>query len=325
MSQNDDFFCPRPFMELTFHENGKIHPCCLLDDYSVGDIKQNTILEVWNSEKMKNLREEFISGNISTCKKLIEKKGCHKFYDEFNHYITRDIHQENPPKRIDLRLNGKCNLKCIMCSVWHGENGTYTEENFWIEGRANIFPYLLFLDILGGEPMIQSDTFKLIDEVSKVNPRCKWNITTNANWNFQGKIKKYFDKIRINKIVVSLDGILPNTYNTIRKDGNYKQVMKTINDLIQYQKSLEEPFLFILDFVLQRGNFQELITFYEFCKKKGLRPSLIYLMNPAELSVEKISSSDKIKFVDEVKKYNLSYQHPELKQVIQNLEESLPT
>ena len=179
-----------------------------------------------------------------------------------------------------------------MCDVWKGENGNFDKSNFWQEGPLKVFPFLKHIDLLGGEPFVQADSFRLIDEVSKVNSTCSWSFTTNGNWNFKAKIKKYFDLIKIDSITISMDAVFPMTYAKIRQGGNYQQVMQTIDDLIEYKQEKNTSMVLKLDFVLQRDNYHELISFYKFCEKKGLTPSVIYLTLPAQFAMEQVSEKN---------------------------------
>ena len=313
-------FCSRPFLELMLSYEGEVFPCCLLENYSLGKIEKKSLNEFWNSDKLKALREEFLTGNIKTCQHNIETKSCHKFFSHFDKLVERKAHQSDPLKRLDLRLNGKCNLECIMCNVWMGENGKYDGSTLWSEGPSEIFPHLLEISMLGGEPFIQPDTFKLIDEVSKVNSNCRWEFTTNANWNFQGRIKSYLDKINIGMMTVSMDAILPDTYFRIRRKGDFKQSMKTINDLILYRDQEKKDLFLRLDFVVQTFNLQEVLAFYKFCLKKKVDPSFILLEQPRELSIANIDSPALQKIAEELKPHIEEEHAFALKNIYLNIE-----
>ena len=108
---------------------------------------------------------------------------CHKMYTHLNPLAELTAVQKKHPRRLDLRLNGKCNLECIMCDVWSQPNGLYENSDLWTEGPEKIFPYLVEVDMLGGEPFIQKDTFKFIDAVSEVNKTCRWGISCKFSHN----------------------------------------------------------------------------------------------------------------------------------------------
>jgi len=319
----DTPFCSRPFRELMLSYEGKVHPCCLLEDFDLGDINDMSLKEFWNCEKLQKLREEFLSGKVKTCSKNISTKSCHKFYEKFNDEVERSALQSGPIKKLDLRLNGKCNLECIMCHVWMGENGKYDETTFWKDGPSEVFPYLQEIDMLGGEPFIQSDTFKLIDVISKANKECKWNFTTNANWNLSGKIKKYLDKINIGVMTISIDAILPDTYFRIRRKGDFKQILRTIDELIKY-KNEEKPSMYLrLDFVVQMLNLNEILAFYHFCIKKDLDPSYILLEEPADLSINNIDTESLKKIQTQIEPHLNEEKAVSLKMISKNISDIL--
>ena len=135
-----EVLCPLPFIQLNLYPGGGVLPCCLLSHYPVGNVNKEEIQDIWNNEKMQNLREEFISGNIKTCKNQIGTYKCYERHQHLQKEIEVKKRQDNFIKRLDVRLNGKCNLECIMCEVWTYPNDTYNEDNFWDNANKEIFP-----------------------------------------------------------------------------------------------------------------------------------------------------------------------------------------
>lgn len=60
------FICSHPFQRLGMDWNGDLYPCCSFyyKYHKIGNIENMTLLEAWNSEKIKTLREAFLQGNI---------------------------------------------------------------------------------------------------------------------------------------------------------------------------------------------------------------------------------------------------------------------
>lgn len=56
----DDFSCYQPWQRLSITAQGDIFPCCTFQgrELKIGNVKNNTIFECWNSEKIKGLREQ---------------------------------------------------------------------------------------------------------------------------------------------------------------------------------------------------------------------------------------------------------------------------
>ena len=73
----DNFHCPEPFKRMTLRGNGDVLGCCSFYaiDLVVGNWKKNSITEIWNGEKMLELREIHKRGEYyknKACKNCIE-------------------------------------------------------------------------------------------------------------------------------------------------------------------------------------------------------------------------------------------------------------
>lgn len=63
---NIPYPCPDPFRTLTIRANGDILPCCTSygESFVLGNLSTTTLQEAFNSEKMKELRKNILSGNM---------------------------------------------------------------------------------------------------------------------------------------------------------------------------------------------------------------------------------------------------------------------
>lgn len=73
----EKFHCSEPFKRLTLRSNGDTLPCCSFYavDLVIGNWKENTLEEIWNNKKMKELREIHKSGDYQknlVCKNCVE-------------------------------------------------------------------------------------------------------------------------------------------------------------------------------------------------------------------------------------------------------------
>ncbi|MCY4524253.1 MAG: SPASM domain-containing protein [Halobacteriovoraceae bacterium] len=291
-------FCPTPFASIVLRPNGDVNPCCLLKHYVIGNVKKNSIKDIINSTKAKKLRKEFLTNNIQTCKANIKVIKCHKWDGHLINEIEKKEYLKEGLKKIDVRLNGKCNLECIMCEVWKQENGTYTEENFWKEARERIFPYLKEIKVLGGEPFIQPDTFRLIREITEINPDCKWSLWTNAAWNFNSNIESSLNKIKnIRMITVSLDSPVKEYFEKIRVKGRFNQVMRTLDQLIAYRDKRiknNEGFFLQTDMAVQKDNWQDIDAYLKLTQRKKIYPGIFFVSDPKRYSILDLPLKEKL-------------------------------
>ncbi|MFA5317866.1 MAG: radical SAM protein [Patescibacteria group bacterium] len=69
-----DSFCAYPFYSLNIWANGDVSPCCTFygKDLIMGNIHQQTLKEIWNSKKMKLIREQLYSKKFNPiCQKCL--------------------------------------------------------------------------------------------------------------------------------------------------------------------------------------------------------------------------------------------------------------
>jgi cyclic pyranopterin phosphate synthase len=287
MNLDKNKFCVMPFVNIILEPTGEIGLCRHKGfEFTFGNIRHQTIDEIWTSPKVQEWRRGHLSGDAQVCKIELMDRKCN-LCPELNSLLpSAEITNTVNPKilRLTANLNGKCNLQCQMCHVWKMPNGFYTEENFWIPARERFFKDILEIDMLSGEPFIQADTYRLIDEVSSVNPGCKWTLTTNMHWKLTEKVKSSLDKIIIKNMIVSIDSLNVDVYKKIRYPGTLNFVLENLDAMIEYQneriiKGLSSLNLRI-HFLIQKDNWKEVKEMIEFCFMKKVTPFISYLYEP---------------------------------------------
>jgi len=73
--------CNSPWYSLVFHWDGAIYPCTMdyLDNYPLGNIDQDRWMDIWNGERMMQMRSELASGKLNECQHCAK---CYKFYEK---------------------------------------------------------------------------------------------------------------------------------------------------------------------------------------------------------------------------------------------------
>ena len=285
-------FCIMPFVNIILEPTGSVGLCRHKGtEFSLGNIKENTISEILNGEKARKWRREFIEGKPQICKVELKHRKCN-LCPELNKMLPHTPIEETPEKyiRLTANFNGFCNLECQMCHIWKMPNGLYDEINFWQPAKLDVFPFLKEIDMLSGEPFLQKDTYRLIDEVTSVNNDCLWTFTTNAHWKLNSKIKNSLDKINIKNIILSVDSLIPNTYAKIRKNGNLSIVLDNIQKLREYEQERLKNGLSALNmhlhFLTQPDNWKELQSIIDYCIKNNIHPFISFCYEPYQHSLE---------------------------------------
>lgn len=299
-------FCPLPFLQLMLKPDGNISPCCLLQDYDLGNVTTEAVLSIWNGEKIRKLRQEFLCGEVTTCKNKMDQMSCHLKYERLLKNVEFKTFQAMPPQRLDLRLDHRCNLRCVMCDLHQGPPSPYTESNFWQELKIMI-PNLKEISLLGGEPFFQDSTDRLVEEVLERNSACRWIITTNLNFSFSDKIKPLLNKINLLALIVSIDSFNQETYERIRQGGDFHLLMQSLRELLLYKKERAKTalgsFQIFASMCVLHDNWQDIPDFLDRCFEMKILPNFNYVVYPPELSINNLPADKK----DEVLSFLLDY------------------
>lgn len=289
-------FCPVPFSTIITEPTGSVGSCRIKGtDFSIGNLNDNSLEDIWNGEKIREWRREFLSGDVKICEKFIKERACNLCSEnnKLLDHIELSEYQTTPIKKFTANFNGFCNLECQMCHIWQMPNGFYDKNNFWEKATKEIFPFVLEMDLLSGEPFLQQDTYRLIKTVNEINPDCWWTFTTNANYRLSKKIKDHLNLIKVKNLIISIDSLNHETFSKIRKKGDLDLVLSTVDEYKKYNQERINNGLSDLDmtihFVVQKDNWKEVSHLIDFCKKNSFRSNIIFLHEPVEFSLETYS------------------------------------
>ena len=132
LNVNPPTFCMHPFTGLATREDGAICVCCR--SHPIGNIENNTLEEIWNSDNMKRIRYQVLNGykppECEPCFSL-EDQGVEslrqrhvagkipeariKLYPRAVESMNSDFTMPFEIPTMELKLNNLCNLKCRMC------------------------------------------------------------------------------------------------------------------------------------------------------------------------------------------------------------------
>ena len=257
----NNIYCPAPWNALYYKDSLKSYkPCCEFKKW----VRADSIDEYFNSDIINELKDSVIKGVWHEYCKVCKDKtdmGVPNYADMLIDKITNDgdvdISKFNL-KWLDYRPGNLCNLKCRMCSVVNSnmiekeamENPIIMEvmpdgdrQAIGIGNKNSellpeliapeLFENLMLLKVLGGEPTLDPQIFKLLEYIGTLPSvsNIVLNYTTNGtsiNKRWINATKK-FKSVNIN---FSIDGSY-DTYNYIRTGGNYKDVVSNMSKLIE--------------------------------------------------------------------------------------------
>ena len=235
-------FCILPWTSLQTDSNGDVKICCKSNhDLKTNDGKKHltetTLDELWNSDKLKEIRDSLNKGeyhpNCERCWKE-ESSGAESMRTIYNRsymdWIKNDL---TNPQILDLKLGIKCNLACRICSIhssdqWIEEtlsfmplkeqqktkeyikriDKAYDKSNDIWKTIDKWLPNLKRLDFYGGEPWLIQEHWDTLSKMVELgySKDCILHYTTNGTV-FKSKQVDLLKQFKTVSIQLSIDGI----------------------------------------------------------------------------------------------------------------------
>ncbi len=180
----------------------------------------------------------FLQKSLKHPLRLLNLLGARLYSNRF-----QPIHNPFQPWTLDIEPTVACNLRCVMC---HSDKIREQRQvkNMSFEDFSKIInkiPTLLRVTIQGmGEPLLAPDFLKM---VSYANQR-DIAVTTTLNANFiNEEIARKVVESGLSRIYISLDGSTKETYERIRRGGNFERTLEGIRNLINARKKKGNPFI----------------------------------------------------------------------------------
>lgn len=267
--------CKRPFTSCEISVIGDVIVCC--HDWLpliIGNIRENTLEEIWNGEKANALRETILDGSYKYCNNqtclylLAGKSGDLVTKEEFK------LPTNNLPEKVLLSVDESCNLYCPSCRTKKlGQlEGEYKEVALTIikntlqqllkephnrpiligfDGRGEVFNSAIYRHLFETDPI-----FSNLDQW----PNLRFRILTNGVMMTE-KIQKRHAAIfnRIEGMSISIDAGNEASYNKVRLGGDWDLLWKNIDYLYATQKHRPvNSFDWAWQVVLQADNFESI-------------------------------------------------------------------
>jgi MoaA/NifB/PqqE/SkfB family radical SAM enzyme len=268
-------FCMLPWIHIHAYPTGEVWPCCAAEHNGMqatplGNARQNTLAEIWNGDRMKQLRTSLLTEQPdSYCVRCYEREDSGFRSDRvssnksFGHQVHR-IHETQSDGNLekfemtywDIRFSNLCNLKCRSCghifsSQWYQDqvklsgpewklNNTVlnyagrTETDMWTQLEPHL-DYVEQIYFAGGEPLLMEEHYNILEELVK---RGRFDVRLIYNTNFthtdlKGRsVFEYWKQFKSVAVGASLDAMgRPAEY--IRKGTTWADVVKNRHDMIR--------------------------------------------------------------------------------------------
>ena len=272
-SMKNQVKCIQPFNKMQLSSDFSVHCCCGDWADSWGNLRKNSMDEIWNSSIAKIFRLSIINRTYSFCKtercvhmKINPKPTTDRIEPE---YTATKI-----PEYIEVGIDKTCNLFCESCRmdvlIEKGEKKKQTEEvaeniieSGWLEKTRVL--------LLGGqgEVFVSPIYRSLMYDVE--NKRKMLDLRTNGTAFSEDDMRKLVDKYEHLRIIVSIDAATEKTYNALRRSRSkdtYIRLCENMKILADMRFKGEIDFLQI-NMCVQMKNYREIPAFIEYGESLG--------------------------------------------------------
>jgi MoaA/NifB/PqqE/SkfB family radical SAM enzyme len=218
---------------------GNVRPCCQNSAGLLGNVREQSLHDIWRSASADALRRSLSAGDFSMgcgfCGWQTEELGYSPFARGFDGDLVTDL---SPPwpHQMEFSLTNSCNLQCVMCNgEWSSSIRAHREHRpplpvvygpaFFGE-LEDFLPHLRRAKFLGGEPFLGSEPLKVMDMLVSIGSDAAVSITTNGT-QLTPRVERICSHLDAS-IVVSIDGATKATYESIRVGADFDVVLDNI-------------------------------------------------------------------------------------------------
>lgn len=264
----DEHFCLIPWLHMHAFPDGRAYPCCMGEyNMPIGNLKEQSMKQVWNSEGMREMRVNMLNHKPSKeCGRCYEQEKAgfvsmrHSTSQNFGQHIalTDTTNADGSLdwfelRYYDIRFSNVCNFRCRSCgsifsSNWYNEEvklygpkdyprimfAGKTDEDMWEQMQEHI-PHLEQIYFAGGEPLIMEEHYRLLNELVK---RKMFHVRLIYNSNFSKlaykdqdvlELWKLFDSVSVG---ASLDGMDAHA-EYIRKGTEWTDIVENRRRMLE--------------------------------------------------------------------------------------------
>ena len=174
------------------------------------------------------------------------------------------------PFYIQWHITNFCNLRCQHCYQDDFSDHQDLDGSDLRKISDNILEALktwrqtACIHLTGGEPLLKSELFFLLDYLNRQSAVEELGIITNGLPLHPAMIKKLSAFSKLKKMKISLDGADAETHESIRPRFTFDKVMGALS-LLKKEKRFE----IIVMFTVTKGNYENLPSLLRFCQNLG--------------------------------------------------------
>ena len=288
--------CHIPWQQMVVDSTGAAAPCCYWGAYDninppVGNVKEQSIEEIWNGEPYQKLRAAMARGDLEAagcknCYALKQNLDLAFEYDPESNNETETPYAQNirtlkaeiasgatvlkaKPTIVSYIPSHRCNIRCTHC-YQEGTRDAEINRADAAEEIERLAPYLVRLVAGGGEPFLLPIWRRFLASFDLgVNPYLDFSTSTNATI-ISNSVMAGLSRFKRLTINISLDGT-GEVYERVRQGANFEQVATNIRRLREVVQSTRSPGSYMgVSMCVMKSNIKGLADFVRFCTEEQL-------------------------------------------------------
>ncbi len=183
------------------------------------------------------------------------------------------------PYLVDWAITGKCNLSCRHCRGMAKDELSTERAKRLIAEIAELKPGWVIIE--GGEPLLRDDVFELLELMQQKGLEA--HLITNGML-LSPRILAILKQLGV-KVMISIDGATPATYEAIRNGANFERVVQSARDCA------EEELLEAINFTVLKSNYAEIPGVFELAASIGVWKITFIGLKPCQRYIEELLTS----------------------------------
>jgi MoaA/NifB/PqqE/SkfB family radical SAM enzyme/Tfp pilus assembly protein PilF len=288
-----DALCRAPSTQLHFDPHGGVAVCSKSTHRRLGHVLDGDLRALWLGPGLAAIRDALARGRFPD--------GCETCAWHLQHGNVADhparTFDARPlpvdaawPSHLEFAFSNRCNLACVQCSpelssTIRARQGLpplrspYDDRFF-----AQIEPFVAHaqgVSLLGGEPFLQPECFRLLELLIAAGRRIPVHVTTNGTV-FDARVERLLGHLPV-QVAVSLDGVRTETIERIRVGANAVELLANARRFARHAQLLGRQFT--LNFCLMRENWRELPDLFLLAQELGAAAWVVPVTHPPEMSL----------------------------------------
>ena len=288
--------CCNPWNVLAVHDiRGTVSPCrgSWIRNSMVrplGNWKEQSILDLWNSRGMQSIREAVregrledtcrgdcpvAQGSLPTIEPLDTLPVSRVFFDNYILHLREMLEQrlvlESRPIGLTIAPSLRCCNSCITCNVPDQDESDSNLPDRVFDEVRELLPTTLDLSMAGAEPLYSRRFIELLRQCEHDRyPDLRLTLTTNGVL-LERSLLKDLAGVRFQTMIVSVNAVKPETYDRVSGTrGLFDTVIGNVECLVEESRHWKFRPLILLSFLAMRSNFQELPAFVDLASSMGI-------------------------------------------------------